>query len=196
MTTYRTTTVTPHSLIAERRSPRAFDPSRPVDDAAVFALLEAARWAPSAFNAQPWRFIVGRKGDETYGRILDTLMDSNRIWAQNAPLLILAVAQERGEHGEMRYAWHDMGLATAQLMLQAVALGLFTHVMAGFSKDAARAAFAIPDDFSPVTVIAAGYLGDAADLPEALREREDAPRSRRPLSETAFREVWGRPLEG
>ncbi len=182
-----------HPLIAARRSPRAFDPARPVSDEAVYAMLEAARWAPSAFNSQPWRFIVGRKGDETYARILDALSEGNRVWARNASLLILTVAQEHGEHGPLRYAWHDLGLATAQLILQVMALGLYAHPMAGFSKDAARDAFGIPVDFAPVAVVAVGYLGDAADLPEALREREDAPRSRRSLSETAFQGTWGHP---
>ncbi len=182
-----------HALIAMRRSPRAFDPARPVSDEAVYAILEAARWAPSAFNSQPWRFIVGRKGDETYARILESLSEGNRVWAQNATLLILTVAQEHGEHGPLRYARHDLGLATAQLILQVMALGLYAHPMAGFSKDAARDAFGIPADFAPVAVLAVGYLGDAADLPEALRERENAPRSRRPLSETAFQDTWGHP---
>ncbi len=185
-----------HPIIALRRSIRAFDPHRLVDDSALFAILEAARWAPSAFNSQPWRFIVGRKEDETYGHILETLSEGNRTWAQNAPLLIMVVAQEHGERGPIRYAWHDTGLATAQLILQASALGLYAHPMAGFSKEAARTAFDIPSDFAPLTVLALGYLGDPADLPEALRERENAPRSRRPLSETAFYKTWGHPLEG
>lgn len=185
-----------HPIIALRRSIRAFDPHRLVDDSALFAILEAARWAPSAFNSQPWRFIVGRKGEETYVRILETLSEGNRIWAQNASVLIMTVAQEHSERGPIRYAWHDTGLATAQLILQAGALGLYAHPMAGFSKEAARAAFDIPSDFAPLAVIALGYLGDPAGLPEALRERETAPRNRRPLSETAFHKIWGHPLEG
>jgi len=180
--------------IANRRSPRAFDPIRDVSDNTINQLLEAARWAPSSSNSQPWRFLVGKKGNETHQKIAETLSDGNRIWAENAPLLILAVTQEEGERGPQRYAWHDLGLATAQMIVQASAMELYAHVMAGFSKEQARAAFDIPAEFAPLTVIAIGYLGDISNLPEKLQERETAPRIRKPLEEIAFQGSWGEPL--
>ncbi|MBC8336996.1 MAG: nitroreductase family protein [Anaerolineales bacterium] len=180
--------------IANRRSPRAFDPDRGISKDTIIHLLEAARWAPSSSNSQPWRFILGQKGDETHQKIAASLSEGNRIWAENAPLLILAVTQEEGERGIQRYAWHDLGLATAQMIVQASAMDLYAHVMAGFSKDQAQAAFDIPDEYAPLTVIAFGYLGDISGLPEKLQERESAPRIRKPLEEIAFQGSWEEPL--
>ena len=180
--------------IANRRSPRAFDPNRKVSDNSINQLLEAARWAPSSSNTQPWRFILGKKGDETHQKIAAALSEGNRIWAENAPLLILAVTQEEGERGPQRYAWHDLGLATSQMIHQASAMELYVHMMAGFSKDQARAAFEIPAAFAPITTIAIGYLGDISNLPEKLQERERAPRIRKALEEIAFQGSWGEPL--
>ncbi len=182
------TTTELHPIIARRYSPRAFDPARPVESEVLLALLEAARWAPSSFNSQPWRFMVGQRGEATYARLLDALAEGNRAWAQHAPVLILTVAQEQGPRGPLRYAWHDVGLATAQLILQATALGLHAHPMAGFAKQAVRAAFAIPDEFAPVLVLAVGYL------PEAAGPAEAAARTRLPLAEIAFQGQWGQPF--
>ncbi len=183
------TTTELHPIIAGRYSPRAFDPTRPVEKEALVALLEAARWAPSSFNTQPWRFMVGQRGEATYAHLLEALAEGNRAWAQHAPVLILTVAREKDERGPLHYAWHDVGLATAQLILQATALGLHAHPMAGFSKQAVRAAFAIPDEFAPVLVLAVGYLPEAASASEAK-----APRTRLPLAEIAFQEQWGQPF--
>ncbi|MBT3188997.1 MAG: nitroreductase family protein [Anaerolineae bacterium] len=181
-------------FIANRRSPRAFDRDLSVDSEILSSLLEAARWAPSANNIQPWRFIVGQKGDATHKKIASTLSEGNRIWAEHAPLLILNVTQEVGERGKQSYAWHDLGLATTQMILQASSMELYTHVMAGFSKDEARSAFDIPIEYMPLTVIAIGYLGDASNLPEKLQKRENAPRLRKPLEEITFQNTWGESL--
>ncbi len=183
-----------HPFIEKRRSPRAFDPDRPVSEDILFSLLEAARWAPSANNIQPWRFIIGQNGDGTHQRIASTLSEGNRIWAEDAPILILAVTQEVGKRGKQNYAWHDLGLATTQMILQALAMELYAHIMAGFSKDDARSAFSIPTEYAPLTVIALGYLGDAEKLPDKLQAREKAPRLRKPFEEIAFQNTWGEPL--
>ncbi|MBT3320811.1 MAG: nitroreductase family protein [Anaerolineae bacterium] len=183
------TNITP--LIANRRSPRAFDRKRNLSTEELSYLLEAARWAPSANNIQPWRFIVGQKGDETHQKIAATLASGNRLWAEHAPVLLLAVAQEEGERGKQNYAWHDLGLATTQMILQASAMKLYAHIMAGFSKDDARTAFNIPLEYAPLTIIAIGFLGDENILPKNLQEREKAPRMRKPLDEIAFKNKWG-----
>ncbi len=183
-----------HPLIANRRSPRTFDRERKISAEMLANLLEAARWAPSANNIQPWRFIVGQKGDATHQKITSTLSEGNRIWAENAPLLILAVTQEVGERGKQGYAWHDLGLATTQIILQASAMDIYAHIMAGFSKDDARSAFSIPTEYAPLTVIAIGYLGDVEKLPEKLQVREKAPRIRKTLDEIVFQNTWGESL--
>ncbi|MBT3337493.1 MAG: nitroreductase family protein [Anaerolineae bacterium] len=188
------TKVGTHPFIENRRSPRAFDPDRPVSSEALFRLLEAARWAPSANNIQPWRFIVGQRGDLTHQKITSALSDGNRIWAAHAPVLILAVTEEEGERGTQRYAWHDLGLATSQMIIQASSIGLYAHIMAGFSKEEARSVFSIPVEYAPLTVIAIGYLGDIEALSEKLQAREKAPRVRKPLEEIAFQNTWGERL--
>ncbi|MBC7254886.1 MAG: nitroreductase family protein [Chloroflexi bacterium] len=180
-------------IIAKRWSPRSFAP-REVEDTLLLSIFEAARWAPSSRNEQPWRFIVGRKGkDETYPKLLACLVGANQRWAQAAPVLALAVAKRThtASGRPNRWAWHDVGLSVATLLLQTVALGLYGHPMAGF--DAARAVetFGIPEDFEPVLAIALGYLGDPEALPQDLRAGETRPRERRPLAETIFTEHWG-----
>ena len=183
-----------YPLIENRHSPRAFDPDRPVSSEVLFSLLEAARWAPSANNIQPWRFIIGQNGDITHQRIASTLSDGNRIWAEKAPLLILAVTEEEGERGKQSYAWHDLGLATSQMIMQASSMGLYAHIMAGFSKDEARSIFSIPTEYAPLTVIAFGYLGEIEALSEKLQAREKAPRIRKTMDEIGFQNSWGEPL--
>jgi nitroreductase len=181
------TAVPLHPLLAERWSPRAFDATREVDDAALAALLEAARWAPSAMNSQPWRFVVGRRGDETFKRLLDTLLRGNQVWAHAAGVLVLAVAETTdAEGGTRRHAAYDTGQAVAHLTVQAQALGLATHQMAGFDADHARAVLDLPAGCEPVTAVAVGHRTDASALPETLADRERAPRERRPLPETAI----------
>ncbi len=179
--------------VAGRWSPRAFN-AQPVSATDLTAVFEAAAWAPSSNNEQPWRFLVGRQGDSTYTKILGALVEANQSWAKNAPVLILSVARMAYTHGDRLngYALHDTGAATAYLALQASALGLHAHSMGGFDKQNARDAFHIPETFEIGAVTALGYLGDPDSLPETLRARETAPRTRRPLAETVFAE-WDSP---
>jgi len=186
-----------HDLLAWRWSPRACA-DRAVEPATLGALFEAARWAASAFNEQPWRFIVARREEGAcYRQLLECLVEFNQGWARHAPVLILGLAKRTyTQTGEInRHGWHDLGLATAQLVVQATALGLYAHAMAGILPDRAREQYAIPDDFDVVTGLALGYLGDAATLPDDLREREGAPRQRRPLTELVFSGGWNAPAD-
>ena len=182
-------------VILQRWSPRAFA-AKPVASEDLRKIFEAARWAASSFNEQPWCFFVGRKGDATYQKIFEALVEFNQSWATSAPVLILSAASKNFAHNGAtnNYAIHDTGAATAYLSLQATALGLHTHSMAGFDQNKARAAFDIPDSFHIGAVTALGYLGDVDDLPEGLLERELSPRDRKPLTEIVLSD-WGRPAE-
>lgn len=187
------TDLTLQPLIARRWSPRAFD-GRAVPPDVMARLFEAARWAPSCFNEQPWRFVVARRADDAaYQRLLGCLVPANQTWAGKAPVLGLSIASLRFEKNgkDNRHAWHDVGLAVAQLTMQAMAEGLFVHQMAGIDADKARETYAIPERFAPVAGLAIGYPGDPASLPDDLRERERAPRSRRALSEIVFAGRFG-----
>jgi nitroreductase len=183
-----------HPLIAERWSPRALDPDVEVTDRQLRALLEAARWAASYGDTQPARYLVGRRGDDTFRRIHDVLVPGNQSWAHAAAVLMLGVAVTRNEKGDVPYAEYGMGLATQNLVLQAVAEGLVGHQMAGFEPEAARVEFDLPPDAHPMIVIAVGGLGDPSLLIERRRAREVAPRRRLELSEIAFTGQWGKPL--
>lgn len=182
--------------IRRRRSTRHFDPERPVPREHLLAMLEAARWAPSSRNAQPWRFVVCDAQDDPAAlERARACLNPGNAWARSAPVLILAVARLHHDDGRPNaYAWHDVGLATAHLMLQAVALGLAVHPLAGFDRARAREAFVIPDGYEPVTMVAVGYPGDPARVPPEWAEREAAPRTRLPLGAIAFAGTWGRPL--
>lgn len=183
-----------HDLIAERWSPRAFL-DRPVERDKLGSLLEAARWAPSCFNDQPWTFLVATSDrKEDFERLASTLMEGN-AWAKKAPVLMLSVARLAFGHNDKpnRHALHDVGLAVGNLVLQAEALGLSAHQMGGFEKDEAREVLGIPDGFEPVAMIALGYRGDADTLPEKLKERELAERSRKDLDTIVFGAGWEKP---
>jgi nitroreductase len=185
-----------HDLLARRWSPRAFD-ERLVDGAILQTIFEAARWAPSSNNEQPWRFVVASKDREAdWNRLFDCLVEGNRRWASRAPVLVLSIARMEFEDGGTpnRHAFHDTGLATENLVLQATASGLVAHQMAGFDVEKARADLRIPSGYEPVAMIALGYPGDPAVLPERLRERELQPRSRRPIGEWTFFGQWGVPI--
>lgn len=184
-----------HPLLQDRWSPRAFAPT-PVAPEQLLSLLEAARWSPSGGNVQPWSFVVVPRDDEAaFARLAGSLAEGNRVWAQHAPLLVLAVAQQQREPGKPNpYALYDLGQAVAHLTVQATALGLSVHQMGGFDAEQARDAFAIPADHTPVTVLAVGVHGDPAALPEPLRGRELAARTRKPLDSFVFGETWGHPL--
>jgi len=182
-------------LLKKRWSPRAFADT-PVEAEKLALVLEAARWAPSSSNQQPWRFLVTKRGTEGFDTLVSCLREGNKAWAPRAPVLILTVADTqfpaKGDRParENRYAFHDVGLAVGNLSVQATAVGLFVHQMAGFYPERAKEAFAIPDPFEPVTVLALGYLGDASDLPNELRAREAAPRTRKPLEELVYEGGW------
>lgn len=182
-----------HELIRRRWSPRAFG-TEPVTPEQVLTLLEAARWAASCFNDQPWSFLVGFRDDETWQGIHDCLVPGNQAWAAAAPVLLLSVANEMFvQTGKPnRHAQHDTGQAAAHLALQATEVGLCVHQMAGFDAEAARKRFSIPPDQTPMAAIAVGPPGDADALPEALAERERAPRERVPVSTFTFTGTWGR----
>ncbi|MFP3466717.1 nitroreductase family protein [Leifsonia sp. SIMBA_070] len=170
--------------LAERWSPRSFDPVAPIDEDKLTAALEAARWSPSAANTQPWRFIVARRGSEAFDAIVANLMGFNQVWAGKASVLIVAVAELVDAEGkERRWATYDLGQAVAHLSVQAHHDGLHVHQMGGFDIDGVRKAFDIDKSFEPVSVTALGTVADADSLPEPLREREQAPRTRRPLED-------------
>jgi nitroreductase len=182
-------------VVLRRWSPRAYA-DKDVSSEDLTKLFEAARWAASSYNEQPWRFLVGRRGDETYRKIFESLVEFNQSWAKAAPVLVLSVAKKifTNNAAENRFALHDTGAATANLALEATVLGLHTHSMAGFDAEKARALFAIPQEYEMGSVTAIGYLGDPATLPGALREREEAVRQRKPLKEIVF-SSWEAPAE-
>ncbi|PPL20376.1 nitroreductase family protein [Microterricola pindariensis] len=171
-------------VLAERWSPRAFDPDAVLEAGALAGVFEAARWAPSASNTQPWRFIIARRGTETFETIAATLMGFNQMWAGSAAALVVNIAVTADAEGNpMPWAQYDLGQAVAHLSVQAHAEGLHVHQMGGFDRAAISAAFDLAESFVPTSVMTIGKLGDAAALPEALREREVAPRVRLALDE-------------
>ena len=184
------TTVPLHPLLAERWSPRGFDRSHEINDDNLVALLEAARWAPSAANTQPWRFLVARRGDEAHARLFAALAPGNQAWAGAASTLVLVAARTAAEDGKPQpWALYDTGQAVAALVTQAQADGLAVHQMGGFDTAAVRAEFGLGETLTPVVVIAVGRRDPIADLPEPLAARETAPRTRHPVSELLLPEV-------
>src|SRR5207245_6726219 len=168
---------------------------RRVDPAIMRSLLEAARWAPSSYNEQPWSFIVATKDDTAeFSRLLSCLVEGNIQWAQHAPVLMVSVARLSFEDDGKpnRHAFHDVGLAVANLIVQATALGLVVHQMAGIFPDKIRELYGIPEGYEAVAGIALGYPVDPQSLPEELRKRELAPRERKPLTAFVFSGRWGR----
>jgi nitroreductase len=161
----------------------------------IRSLFEAARWAPSCFNAQPWRFLLATKETPAaYHQLFDCLHDANKKWAYRAPVLVLSVAKLTFVDGSAnRHAWHDVGLAVENLVIQAIALDLIASQMAGFDVVKARTDLGIPDSYDPVAMIAIGYQGDPASLPESLQKKEVASRKRMPLTESVFSVNWGTP---
>jgi nitroreductase len=183
-----------HDLLRRRWSPRAFS-NRMVEPDSLRSLLEAARWAPSSYNEQPWSFIVATKQDPAeHDRLLSCLVEGNIEWAQHAPVLMVSVARLTFEDDGKpnRHAFHDVGQAVANLIVQATALGLVVHQMAGIHPEKIRELYRLPEGYEPVAGIALGYPGDPEALPERLRQRELAPRERKPLTEFVFTGHWGR----
>ncbi len=184
-----------HDLLRRRWSPRAFA-DRPVEPEKLRSLLEAARWAASSYNEQPWAYLVAtRDTPEEFQRLLGVLVEGNIAWAKNAPVLMISVAQLNFAKNNQpnRHAFHDVGQASANLTTQAAALGLAVHQMAGFDAQKARQVFQIPEGWEPVAAMAIGYPGEPDSLPEKLRERETTPRTRKPVPQFAFTGRWGQP---
>lgn len=178
-------------LLADRWSPYAYDP-RPVEEEKLLSCLEAARWAASSYNEQPWSFIVAaREAAEEFERLLGCLVEANQAWARDAGVLLITVAAKQfsrsGKPNLM--AEHDIGLAIGNLSAQATALGLFVHQMAGIDRSKVRQTYDIPESHEPLTAIAIGYVAAPADDPQAVQR--DAPRSRKPLSDFVFAGTWG-----
>lgn len=181
------------SLLRRRWSPRAFDPTRAVDPETLATILEAATWAPSSGNEQPWLFAYAHRADEAFATFFSCLTGGNRAWADRAAVLLVAMARmtAAGTGKPNAWAWHDVGAATTTLMLQATELGLYGHAMGGFDAARTREVFALPEHVQPTSFIALGYLGDEATLPEPFLTRERTPRTRKPLNEVAFQ---GKPV--
>lgn len=188
-----------HDVLARRWSSRAFDPARAVTRAQIVALCEAARWAASCYNDQPWRFLVfDRHSDAAaWQRAFECLGEWNQKWVKHAPVLLIACAgsifHKNGKPN--RWGQHDTGAAGQNLYLQAVALGLLAHPMGGFDADKVRQTFQVPGDYTPMAMIAVGYPGPAEILEPEYRELETAPRERKPLGECFFEAAWGAPLK-
>ena len=184
-------------VIKRRWSPRAFSPDRSVEPQKLRRLFEAARWAASSFNEQPWRFILATNDQpERYQKVLSCLVETNQKWARHAPVLGLTCISNRFQKNDKpnRVALHDLGLAMGNFTLQATDMGLFVHQMAGIDQDAVRETFHVPEGFTPETGFAIGYPGDVGQLPEDwMRQAEQAPRDRLPFDDFVFGDDFGQP---
>jgi len=180
-------------ILKRRWSPRAFA-DRMVESEKLRSLFEAARWAPSSFNEQPWFFIVATKEKlEEHARLLSCLVEKNQQWARLAPVLMVSVAKLKFEKTGKpnRHAFHDVGLAMGNMLVEATALGLCVHQMAGLFPEKVREIYGVPDGFEPVAAIAIGYAAEVEVLPEPFREQELGPRIRKPISSFVFQGNWG-----
>jgi nitroreductase len=181
--------------LAERWSPYGFE-DRPVAEADLRSLFEAARWAASSYNEQPWNYLVAtREKPPEFGRLLSCLVEANQAWAKAAPVLVLGIVslQFAKNNQDNRAAVHDLGLAAGNLSVEATARGLSVHQMIGILPDKAREIYQIPEHFEAWTAMAIGYKADPAKLPDALKEHDLTPRQRKPLSKFVFTGHWGQP---
>ena len=179
-------------LILKRWSPRAFS-TEPVEPAKIEALFQAARWAPSSRNQQPWRFVYAtREEPEAWQKLFDSLTEGNQVWTSNVPVLIAIVAKLNSDYKNKpnRHAFYDTGQAVALMTLQATRMGLYAHQMGGFHPQKLIDVLRIPDGYEPVAIMALGYLGNKEDLPEPLRTRESDPRTRLEMEAFAFKGTW------
>lgn len=184
-----------HELISARWSPYAFS-RRPIPREHLLSIFEAARWAASSFNEQPWRYIVAnRDRRDEFEKVLSCLLEGNQVWAQEAPTLALGCIRITFSHNGMpnRVAQHDLGLASASLTLEAMSRGVYVHQMAGILPGKAREVFAVPEEFEVVTGLALGYRDDQGARAPELQARDANPRKRRPLGEFVFAAEWGKP---
>lgn len=183
-----------HDIIQNRWSPRAFAADKMIDPETILTLLEAARWAPSCFNDQPWRFVVCNKADEiaAWEKLLGCLGEKNQLWAQNAPILILTVAMHNFAHNDKPNRWSafDTGASSISLCLQATAMGLITHQMGGFDAEKCQSIFNLPENCTPMSVIAVGYQAPAMQSNSALMLTESKERSRKPLEDLFYFGAW------
>ncbi|MFT4087009.1 MAG: nitroreductase family protein [Gordonia sp. (in: high G+C Gram-positive bacteria)] len=184
-----------HPLISGRWSARGYDATATLSDDDLDTILDAGRWAPTWGRVQPVRFVVGKRGDATFAALSDTLNRGNKTWAPAATALILLCTTDDPDDADLHeYGGVDVGLALSQMILQSEALGYNGHPMAGFSKAAAREAFAVPEKLRPMVVLAVGKpADDPSTLDEAIRERDAWPRERLPLTEIAYAGAWGEP---
>ena len=181
-----------HPLLQRRWSPYIFS-NRPIESEKLGSIFEAARWAPSCYNEQPWSFIVATQAEPTeYNKMLNCLVPANQTWAKNAPVLMITVAHKYFSHNNTpnAYSWHDVGLAVQNMVIQAMTFDIFVHQMGGFNADQAIATYQIPDTHQPVSAIALGYMGEMTDQPPELQERQQKQRERKPLSDFVFTEAW------
>ncbi len=181
-----------HDLLRQRWSPLAFS-ERMVEPEKLCSVLEAARWAASSYNEQPWSFIVATSDNQAeFERLLGCLAEGNQEWARNTPVLMISVAKLYFERNgvENRHAFHDVGAAVTELAIQATGLGLFIHQMAGFDVPKAKEVYGIAEGYEPVAAIALGYIGNPETLSERLLQREQAPRTRKPLEQFVFSGSW------
>ena len=182
-----------HALIAARFSPYGFD-ERPVAKSELRSLFEAARWAPSSYNEQPWSYLVATRDDpDEYERLLSCLVEANQTWAKAAPVLALGIVRTLFVRTDKpnAAARHDLGQASSHLCIAATARGLSVHQMIGIQPDRARELYGIPEHSEALTALAIGYAAAPASLPGSLRERDTTPRSRKPLAEFVFSGAWG-----
>jgi nitroreductase len=186
-----------HQLIAARWSGRAYDSARSITREQIIALLEAARWAPSCYGDQPWRFVMWNQNEDAAGwqAAFDCLAPGNQGWVKDAPLLLLVCADSLFNHNGQpnRWAQYDTGAAAVNLCLQAEALGMMAHQMGGFDPDKVRAVAGVTAQFTPMSMVAVGYPADPVTFSAEVHERETAPRKRRELGELFFAGAWGRP---
>ncbi|HSH53760.1 MAG TPA: nitroreductase family protein [Methylotenera sp.] len=184
--------------LANRWSGRAYDASKPVSREQLIALLEAARWAPSCFGDQPWRFVVWDKNTDAqaWQQGFDCLVPGNQTWVKDASVLLVVCADTLFNHNQKpnRWAQYDSGAAAENMCLQASSMGLMAHQMGGFDADKARETCAIPEQYIPMAMMAIGYPADIASLEGEVLTRETAPRKRRPLNELFFANSWGKPI--
>ncbi|MDP2153039.1 MAG: nitroreductase family protein [Methylotenera sp.] len=188
------------TTLANRWSGRAYDAAKGVTHAQVIALLEAARWAPSCFGDQPWRFIVWNKGSDaaSWQQAFDCLVPGNQAWVKDAPLLLLICADTLFGHNQQanRWAQYDTGAAAENLSLQASSMGLMAHQMGGFDANKARSEFKIPEQYTLMAMVSVGYPADIATLEGETLAKETAERVRKPLTELFFETTWGKSVKG
>ncbi len=186
-----------NELIRRRWSPRAFAPKM-VEGTVLASMLEAARWAASSFNEQPWYYLVATKDQpEEFSRMLACLVDVNQSWAKGAPVLMLSFMKTNFSHNDSpnRVAMHDVGAASSTLALEGMTRGVFVHQMGGILLDKIRQTYDIPPGYDPVAAIALGYAGDVKTLPEKFQAAEVAPRQRKPLAQFIYSKMWANPAE-